>query len=317
MKRINYIFFSSTRFGRFFLSKIYKKLLPTLIITKKPKPQEREKILKLNPLAEFCLKKHLPFLEIENLSPQKIKSYQPEFGLIAGFGKILKNDFIEIFPKGILNIHPSLLPKLRGPSPIHFTILEGHKPGVSIFLIDELVDHGPIIAQKELKIKKELYFEELEIKLAQLGGELFLECIWNFLEGKIKPRPQNELLATYTRKLTFEDSQIKKEDSVIQAYRKVLAFHLEPGAWIKIKIQDKENILKITKASILKESLIKSWLKGKIKRLGTGILFLNNQTILSLNDGFLLLEEVQLEGKRKMSGKEFFNGYSQKQIELL
>lgn len=316
--KVNYIFFSSSQFGRFVLNKLLKNFPPLFLITKKPKPQQREKIIKLNPVAELALKKHFPFFEIEELQPEQIEKYQPLFGLIAGFGKILKKEWLEIFPLGILNIHPSLLPKFRGPSPIQATILNNEKPGVTIFLVDEGIDTGPILWQEKLPIKID-YFAKMEKELALKGAEIFLKNIESFIKGKVKPQnQQGEVILT--TKISFQDAQVKSDDLVDLAWRKILAFHQEPTAWLKVKINGREKILKIFKGKKIKENFLKSLLKKEIPnklKKWPQLIFLNNNVFLRLCDGYLLLEEVQLEGKKKMSGKEFFNGYAKKEIELV
>lgn len=317
-KQINYIFFSSSNFGKIILRQLLKKFPPLFLITKKPKPQQREKILKLNPAAELALKKHLPFFEFEDLNPDYVKTFQPLFGLVSGFGRILKKDWLDIFPLGILNIHPSLLPKFRGPSPIQATILSNEKPGITIFLIDEGVDTGQILWQKEVNIQID-YYEKMEQQLALAGAKLFLDNIKFYLEGQITPKPQEGQIII-TSKITLDKAQISKEDSLDLAWRKVLAFHQEPVAWLKIKINNEEKILKIYRARKIKETTLKSWLKKEIStklKWWPQILMIKNNVFLVLKDGYLMLEEIQLEGKKKMSGQEFFNGYFNKKIEIV
>jgi methionyl-tRNA formyltransferase len=319
-----YIFFSSSRFGLWVLRKIIKKVLPLFVITKKPKPKGRKKQLELNVIAEFCLKKKIPFFYYED-SLEILKNYNIEFALLAGFGKILKKEILDLFPKGILGIHPSLLPDLKGPSPIQFTILENKEPGVTLFLLDENIDNGPILRKEKLNIKKDFYYDELEKELGLLGGKVFLETIQDYLDGKLEPQAQKEE-GSYTKKIEKNDAKITKLDSAELAYRKIRAFCIEPIAWIEIRINSNNKMLQIYKAKKIKENVIKSWIKGKeinkiLKKEGEKfipqILFLKNQTMLVLNDGILLLEKVQLEGKKIMSGKEFFNGYYNKKIEIV
>jgi len=319
-----YIFFSSNSFGLWVLRKIFKKAKPIFIVTKKPKPKGRKKQLELNPVAEFALKKKIPFFEYENFL-EIFKKYEIEFALLAGFGKIIKEEILKIFPKGILGIHPSLLPKLKGPSPIQFTILQDEEPGVTLFLLNEKIDNGPIIFQKKLEIKKDFYYEELEKELGLLGGEVFLQKIEDYLSGKLKPKPQSGI-ESWSFKIEKNDAKILKNDSVEIAYRKIRAFSKEPISWIEIKIDGVLKNLQIFRVKKIKETLIKSWLKSKdlkkiLKKEENNyipqILFLKNETFLILKDGILMLERVQVEGKKIISGREFFNGYYNKKIEIV
>ncbi len=153
--------------------------------------------------------------------------------IVADYGKIIPKEILDIPKHGSLNIHPSLLPKFRGPSPIQSFILSGEKEtGVTIILMDEKMDHGPIIAISNLKSQiSNLYYKELEEKLAELGGELLIKTIPDWIEDKIKPQEQNHSQATYTKKIAKEDGLINAGDSLEIIEKKVRAFTLWPGAY--------------------------------------------------------------------------------------
>jgi methionyl-tRNA formyltransferase len=237
---------------------------------------------------------------------------KPTAGIIAGFGKIIPKEIIESFPKGILNVHPSLLPKYRGPNPIREVILHNEKEtGVTIFLIDELVDHGPILKQEKIQLLGNETYLELEEKLGKLGGKVLREIIVDYLDGKIKTIPQDEGKATYTKKISKEDGFLSFDEGYEIWQRKIRALNPWPGTFIKILISKSEipnnyKILKIFKMEKLNEkSLPKEILKKNV-----GEFFeIKNDLGLRLKDAFVILQEVQLEGRKKMSGREFLNGF--------
>src|SRR3989344_278700 len=146
-------------------------------------------------------------IEIES----KIKELSCEFAVLISYGKIVPKRVIEIFPKGILNVHPSLLPKLRGPSPIKSAIMEGlEKTGASIMFLDQEMDHGPILAQREISVSpKSASDQELGRALLQAGASLISEILPDYLSGKLAPLAQDHSQATFTRKFSAADAFIE------------------------------------------------------------------------------------------------------------
>lgn len=285
-----FIFFGSPDFSKIVLEKLINfNFLPQAIVCNPDRPVGRKKIITPPPTKKLILDKKLES-KIKIFQPEILdenfvnilKELHPKFGIVCAYAKILPQIILDIFPAGILGIHPSLLPKYRGPSPIQTAILDGQKlSGITIYLLDDKVDHGPILAQKECSIEN-LNFQEVSQKLAELAGNLLCELLPQFLENKIKPIPQNEKVATYTKKLKTEDGFVdfadlklaqEQESKTAQLiYRKVKALNPEPGVWtiknnkrIKILdaklINDKLQILKIQfegqKPKILKKEGLK------------------------------------------------------------
>ena len=151
--------------------------------------------------------------------------------IVADFGRIIPKEILEMPKHGMINVHPSLLPKFRGSSPIQSFILSGEEEtGVTIIKIDEEVDHGPVVAQQQLRVKN-LYHKELEEQLAKLGGEMLIKIIPDWVVGKIKPREQNHSQATFTKKINKEDGLINLDEPAEVIARKVRAFTPWPGAY--------------------------------------------------------------------------------------
>lgn len=225
--------------------------------------------------GEIVLKK----LQQANYSPvsyrlEDIKKIGPELVVVANFGKIIPQELLDIPRLGCLNVHPSLLPKYRGPSPIQTAILNGDKQtGVTIFLMDAQVDHGPILAQKKTIIGENETAPLLYERLAYLGADLLIDTIPDWIQGKIKLQPQDERRAVYTKKLTRAQGEIDWTRSVKFIDRQIRALQPWPGAYTFY--QGKR--LKILKAEVKKNQLI--------------------------------LREVQLEGKKPMAFEDFLRGH--------
>ncbi len=304
-KTLPIIFFGSSEFSLYVLKEFIKQYKPVLVVTLKAKPAGRGLKIQANPVYNFCLKEKLSVIEFDSWDDFKkdINLIKPIAGVIAGFSKIVPKEIIDLFPKGILNIHPSLLPKYRGPNPIREVILNNEKEtGVTIILIDELVDHGPILVQKVFPLKGNETYKELEEKLGKIGGEILNEIIEKYLEDKIELKEQDHSKATYTKKIEKEDGILKLNENYNDWDRKIRALNPWPGTFIYLD----NKLLKIFSIEKVNEkNLPKEILKTQIGNFFT----FKNELGIRLNDAFILLKEVQLEGRKKMSGKEFLNGY--------
>ncbi len=316
MKTLPIVFFGSSNFSIYVLKEFLKQYKPLLVLTLKGKPKGRGLKIQPNIVFDFCLKEKLNVIEFENWDNFKnyLNLIKPEAGVIAGFGKIIPKEIINSFPKGILNIHPSLLPKYRGPNPIREVILNGEKEtGVTIFLIDELIDHGPILKQEKIELLGNENYIKLEEKLGKLGGKILREIIIDYLDEKIKPNPQNESQATYTKKISKEDGFLSFNEDYESWQRKIKALNPWPGTYIKIQAQNSKLknesdflLLKIFNIEKINEKI----LPKEILKKNIGEFFeLKNDLGLRLKDSFIILKEVQLEGRKKMSGREFLNGF--------
>lgn len=304
-KKLNFCFFGSSDFSIPVLRNILKKYKPEIIFTLPAKPKGRGHKLEPNIVYSFALKNKLPVLEIANFENFNFKF---EFGVIAGFSKIIPIKIFNNFQKGILNIHPSLLPKYRGPNPIREVILNGDKEtGVTIILIDEFIDHGPIIAQEKISLNLKETYKELEQQLGILGGQLFNRIIEQFLNGELTPKLQDDSLATYTKKINKEDGVLRVQECYQIWDRKIRALNPWPGTYIYIKLKNEIKILKIFSIKKIKEGEVKKEILNKLK-IGEFFVWRNN-LCLKICDANVLIEELQLQDRKKMSSKEFLNGY--------
>lgn len=211
--------------------------LPSIIITVPDQPQGR-KMISTPPLAKTWAEQN----NIDLFQPANLKELdkntndklnQPyDFFLIASYGKIIPEQILTIPKHGSLNIHPSLLPKYRGPSPLETAILNGDKEtGVTIMLVDAEMDHGPILAQEKIELNDLYNFVNLRDRLATLGTDLLLRILPNYLNNRHRPQEQDHDQATLTKKFTKEDGYLDPQTPAISRYRKFLALNPWPGTY--------------------------------------------------------------------------------------
>ncbi|MEK7453038.1 MAG: methionyl-tRNA formyltransferase [Patescibacteria group bacterium] len=310
MKDYKIIFMGTPEIAEKSLQKLinFQKYKPSLVITQEDKPIGRNRIVTSPPTKILAEKNNIEVWQPKNLRDRnfllKIREFSPDIIIVLAYGKIIPKEIIDIPKFGILNIHTSLLPNHRGASPIQHSILEGDKiTGVTIIKIDEILDHGPIIAKKEIGVSDDENQESLHLKLANLGADLLLETLPLWLEEKIIPEEQDHKKATFTKILKREDGEIKDGYGAEKIDRMFRAFSPWPGVYIVLKGKDgKDFKVKLTKLSI------SNCQEGKEK------LYLNKdrELVLKTSNGSIILKEVQPESKNKMSGEAFYSGYIQK-----
>ncbi|PIR44770.1 MAG: methionyl-tRNA formyltransferase [Candidatus Vogelbacteria bacterium CG10_big_fil_rev_8_21_14_0_10_51_16] len=178
--------------------------LPALIVTTPDAPAGRKLALKPPPAKLWALANDIPLLQPTKLNSElnyKLQTKNYQLFLVASYGKLIPKKLLGIPKHGTLNVHPSLLPKYRGPSPIQSAILNGDsETGVTIMLMDEKMDEGPILAEERVALNGTEVNEELELKLSTLGGHLLARVIPDWLASRVEPRPQDHAQATYTHK---------------------------------------------------------------------------------------------------------------------
>lgn len=262
---MKYMFFGTPEFAAIVLEKLITAGLPPAAVVCNPdRPVGRKKIITPPPVKLLAQKHNITVRQPEKLEVGNCpSSAEVDLAIVAAYAKIIPKEILQIPRLGVVGVHPSLLPKYRGPSPIQSAILNGEEEtGVTLYLLDERVDHGSIVASEKLKMKNENHLE-LQKKLAELGGNLLVKILPKFVEGKIKPQPQNEAEATYTKKFITEDGFVNEKDLNVaqkglntaitqRIERKIRALNPEPGVWTiqsdkRQEIRDKGNAEKRVK----------------------------------------------------------------------
>ncbi|MGC8874069.1 MAG: methionyl-tRNA formyltransferase [Chloroflexia bacterium] len=252
------------------------------------------------PVKQVARELGLPVWQPDSLRGQEafdhLAALQPEVIVVAAYGEILRRAILALPPKGCLNLHASLLPRHRGPAPVPATILAGDTvTGVTLIQMDEGVDTGPIVAQREIPLTGQERQDELLERLAQLAASLLCETLPAWLAGRIVPRPQDEALATYCCMLRKVDGEIDWHRPAWYIERMTRAFHPWPGAYTFLG----GRMLRILRASVLAET--------RNAPPGT-VLVEGDLLVVTTGEGMLRLDELQLEGKRALPASEFLRG---------
>ena len=296
------------KFGAIILEKLAdSRYKPILVVTETDKPVGRKKVLTPPPVKVVAEKYEIPVLQPEKIrnSESEIRNLKPDLIIVAAYGKILPEEILEIPKYDCLNVHPSLLPRWRGPSPVQFAILNGDTDsGVTIMKIAEKVDAGPVLIQRKLKLEGNETYDVLHDKLGKMGGDLLIEIIPEWITGKIDPQLQDESRTTYTRILKKEDGKIDWEKSAEEIERQIRAFNLWPGIFTFWEKSGKLIRIKILKARVLNRANSKTYPIGKTLVAG------QNELCVQTGKGFLIIERLQLEGKKETDSEDLLRGYS-------
>ncbi len=213
--------------------------LPSLVVTVEDKPKGRNLILTPPETKVWAEQNNIPVIQPKTLrKPESLEMLTShtkdgvDFFVVASYGKILPQEVLDIPKLGTLNVHPSLLPKLRGASPIESTILTENETGVTIIRLDADMDHGPIVAQEKVEVSEwPPYFTDLEKTLGEAGGKLLVELLPDWLLGKITEQEQNHAEATFCGKIEKADGEINLSDDPEKNLRKIRGYHVWPGAY--------------------------------------------------------------------------------------
>lgn len=273
------VFFGSSRYVVPVLEMLHNNFDLPLVVTTEQGSSD--------PIPFFCKTRKINFLSVRR-SADLVQSFdiaqsEAPIGIVADFGLILPQKVLDMFPEGMINIHPSLLPKYRGPTPAQNAILNGEtQTGVTIIKLDKYVDHGPVLAQIEEEIKPNDTAKTLYERLFKISAILLQKTLFRLDTGEAIVVPQNHEHATFTKMLTRDDGYVdfKNFFSGKNMFEKMIrAYYPWPGVWTRTNITENEK----------EERIIK----------------------------FLPNKKIQVEGGREMAYKDFINGYPKANINLI
>lgn len=298
------VYFGTSEFAALILSELLKHYRINAVITQPDRPSGRKQILTVTPVKEVATAFQAPLFQPKNLRDEsfinQIDKIKPDLGILAAYAEIIPQAVIDKFPLGILNIHPSLLPKYRGASPIQSAIFNGDKfTGVSIIKLNAQLDAGPILIQKEFPILDNDTNMTLHDKLAKVGSYLIIKILPQYLLGEIKLKVQDESQATYSKKLTKDDGQINWQKTAEEIFRQFKAFQPWPGVFTYFDSKR----LQISDLEPYKSYIFHKFESGKV------FLGQNGQILVQTARGVLELKKIKLEGKNEMSAVDFARGY--------
>lgn len=247
-----------------------------------------------------AMKAGLPVISVDDLSSDifadELEKLEADLFVVVAF-RILPKRILEIPTKGSINLHASLLPKYRGAAPIHWAVINGEeKTGCTVFFLDEKVDTGSIIKQGETPIGPNETTGDLYGRLKEMGSKLLLDAVDEIEDGSYSLSPQDDSKATPAPKLFTEDCRIDFDGQALNIHNKIRGLSPFPTAWAEL--------------DDLKFNMYRSSV-GDTERYKPGQIGLHDgQMMVGTKDKDLILEEVQIQGKRRMSGRDFMNGYS-------
>ncbi len=277
------------------------------VYTQPDRPSGRGQQLAETPVKRRALQLGLRVLTPKSLrAPEAIdelRGFAPGALVVAAYGKLLPQAALDVPPKGTLNIHPSLLPKYRGPSPIAGAILSGGgETGVTIMLLDAGMDTGPVLSQRRETIADDDTAGSLGQRLSRVGAELLVETLAAWIANAITPQPQDSTKATVTKLVEKDDGRIDWTLPARQIWLQTRAYSPWPGSFTTWR----GATLKILQARAI---------EGRPGAPGTAMLIegardggKGKQLVIATGEGALLVERLQAEGKRVMTTQEFLSG---------
>ena len=272
----------------------------SLVVTQPDKMVGRKKELKPTPVKVVALNNNIEVFQPVNIKEdyQRIVDMQPDMIVTCAYGQIIPKVLLDLPKYGCINVHASLLPKLRGGSPIHHAIIDGYdKSGVTIMYMVEKMDAGDIISVKETPISDDDNLETLHDRLSIIGTELLLETIPKIVAGEINPIKQDESQVTYAWNIKREEELLDFNDGKRNIFNKIRGLSPIPGTFTYLD----NKILKIYSASY-SDKIYSDKENGEIVNIykdGIGV---------KVSDGEIIIKEIQLEGKKKMKVSDYLNG---------
>jgi len=257
-KDFSFVFFGTGPLAESVLASLVRNgYTPAIVVTKPDSQQGRHMQLTAPHIKTWCEMKGIKVLQPEKLDSefsQQLVTSNHQLFIVASYGKIIPDEVLNIPKHGVLNVHPSLLPLYRGPSPIESALLDGvTTTGISIMKLDSGMDHGPILLQNAFTINPSATAEMLEVECGQLGGELLVQVLPHYLDGTLIPKEQDHDSATICKKITKDLGEITLTTRADEVQRKFRALTPWPGLYFFINHKEKEIRIKVTAVDLLLE----------------------------------------------------------------
>lgn len=307
-KKPTIVFMGTPEIAEIVLENLHLKDYPILAVVTQPdyKPKNKEDNF-ISPVKKLALEKNIPISQPEKLDDnfkKWLKDLEPDLIIVTAFGKIIPKDILNIPKYKSLNVHASLLPKLRGASPIQNALANGMKEtGITIMLMDEGIDTGDILSQKSLAIEPDDDYVTLTGKLAVVASHLLIDTIPKWIDKTITPQKQDDSQATMCQLIEKNDGKINWAEDAEDIYNKFRAFRVWPG--IFTFWENKGNLQKIS----LNEVSVEKNNPPERHHLGEVFEYSDSKIAVQTNSGLIILNKIQLAGKNETSVYDFLNGY--------
>jgi len=285
-----------------------------LAVSQPDKPKGRGKKFQPTPVKESAVNAGIPIIQPKTVRDsfviEEIKSYNPDVIVVIAFGQIIPKEILEMPKYGCINVHTSLLPAYRGAAPVQWAIIDGREvTGVTTMLMDKGLDTGDILLTQEVEIENKDTYESLLIKLGNAGAKLLTDTISELENGTIIPKKQGEMTTEYAKMIDKSMGNIDWNKSSAVIERLVRGLYPWPSAYTKLH----GKTMKIFSTEIISDDFNKYSLDvnlpNEIKPAGTIISADKSGIIVQTGNGKLLIKELQLEGKKRMTADAFLRGY--------
>ena len=304
MKDLKVIFMGTPDFSVNVLNSLICNTNVLAVVTKPDKLVGRKQVLTESAVKKVALENNIKVIQPTKIRNeyQSIIDLNPDIIITCAYGQFLPKEILDYPKYGCINVHASLLPKLRGGAPIHRAIIDGYTTtGITIMYMGRKMDNGDIISQKSIGIEKTDNVGTLHDKLSLLGAELLIETLPNIISGQINRIVQNEEEVTFGYNISREDEHIDFNKTKIQVFNQIRGLNPWPVSYailddVEIKIYE----------VIIGEDIYKEKSNGEIVKLykdGIGV---------KVSDGEIILLTIKPSGKKKMSVKDYFNGFKEK-----
>ncbi|MEO0184806.1 MAG: methionyl-tRNA formyltransferase [candidate division WOR-3 bacterium] len=293
------IFFGSTDFSLPIVQKISEHHELRGVVISKPKPKGRGLKIELPEVGKWAQNKGIRIFDPENPNDlefiKTLSALEPDLFVLSAYGHILSAELLRVPKLGGINIHPSLLPKYRGAAPIQRVIMAGERvTGITIFFMDEKIDHGKIILRKEIAIDKNDTYGSLSRRLALLGAEIIIDALRMIESNDYKPIEQNESEMTYAKKIQKEETFINWQDSTEKIHNLIRALNPNPGA----------------RANFRNTELIIYEADLGDRKFEPGVFHIENRKLyVGTQDGSIIIKNLKPENRRAMTAVDFINGF--------
>jgi methionyl-tRNA formyltransferase len=303
------IFFGTPEFSAPFLRALIldSQIEVVGVVTQPDKPAGRGGQVQPSAVKVTAQDNLIPVFQPASLKKDKhikniLQELEADFFVVVAYGKIIPKKILDISTRGCINVHPSLLPRHRGPSPMQWAIAQGDAAtGISIMLLDEGMDTGPILATEHIDLDADETYSSLVAKVHQHGPQLLADTLKRFFAGEITPVHQDDSFATLTRLLEKEDGHVDWSQTMSQIQRKHRAYSVWPGTWVFWERSRGER-LRLNLYSLRPSDFSADLDQGTV-------LVKNGRLFVDCQDGTLEILELKPEGKAKMTARAFIQGY--------
>lgn len=303
MRDLRVVFMGTPEFARTILESLIKNTNVVLVVSQPDALVGRKKILTPSPVKEFALNNN-----IEVFTPNKIREEysrvieaKPDIIITCAYGQIIPKELLELPKYGCINVHASLLPKLRGGAPIHHAIIDGlDKTGVTIMYMDEHMDSGDIIKEKEVTIEDNDTLDTLSLKLQTMGSNLLIETLPSIIDGTNDRIKQNEDEVTYGYIIKKEDEHINFNKTSKEIYNQIRGLNSNPGAYFTLN----NEVIKVYESRI-------GTTKGNIGAINN---IYKDGIGIGTTDGEIILTKIKPAGKNIIDVKSYLNGVKKENL---